>query len=440
MKIVRKRKKSWKYETIVDEVLDSILRETVVGGRTQVFKDDCFTNMFSCDANSHYPSVELDSRNTWPNYSKLKEIDYKKFNLEEIEKLEGGIYVHWLRPESDKFGFISVRDKKKNTLNWSKHEGERWVTLCEYRFMKKLGYALTPRPYKFIQTKSKLNPETEEIETYKFEKDIVAIVCPKLKSSPFEAVRKWYYKRLEMKKQDNEKEQLVKLLMNAGSFGKWVELNYDQRISTHYVWENNFAPEGWNFDEVTKHDDEVYGYVKNPIAKRAVNTANILGAYVTAYARIRLYEMFEYCGIENLVYCDTDSVKYIDNNVSFPNELMGTDLGQWTIEHQYDFFQAIKPKQYKCHIIAQEDRTNGKLVNCDIWKLRIKGVNIKGVVLLLWRKKHKTGQPTKAFTHEVLSKLDLKQVLEYERLIGLKESFRRGLDAGKWTIQSKKMR
>lgn len=438
--IVKKRKKSWRYETIIHEELDSILRDAVVGGRTQVFQDEIFGSMLSCDANSHYPSVELDERNSWPDFSKLNAVSFDGFDLDGIEKMEGGIYVHWLKPDSDKFGFVSIRNKKTNTLNWTQHEGERWMTLCEFRFLKTLGYALTPLPYKWNMKRSKINIETEEIEYEEIEKIIVAIVCPQLKINPFEAVRKWYNKRLELKKLDNEKEQLVKLLCNAGSFGKWIELNFDQRISTNIIWENNFAPHGWEFDRVVEYNDEVYGYVKDPVAKRAKNTANILGAYVLSYARIRLYEMFVHVGVDNLIYCDTDSVKYLDNNVIFPKEILGENLGQWTIEHRYDFFQAIKPKQYKCHIIEQEDRATGNLVSCDIWKIRIKGVNVKGVVLLLWRKQHKTGQPTSSFTHEILRDLDLKHIMEYERLIGLKESFRRNIDAGKWTVQSKKMR
>ena len=75
-----------------------------------------------------------------------------------------------------------------------------------------------------------------------------------------------------------------------------------------------------------------------------------------------------------------------------------------------------------------------------MWKLRIKGVNIRGVILKKWRDEYMLGQPTDDFTLSVLKHLQLSDRMVYERLIGIRESFRRGLEAGEWMEQSKQLR
>ena len=438
-----KKSRSWKYKAVHNRVdLDIIARECLTGGMTRVFKDHpIVTPSFGIDERAAYQSIMIDPNNTWPDFTKLESIIWDDNpNLESVLKYEGAVHVHWLRPDSDKIGAVATRDPKTNNLDWNKYEGTRWVTMCQARFLIDRGYTLTPIPYAYEKTRTKINDEEERV-TWNEVITIYAIVCPALDFNPFEVVGEWYDKRIELKNNDDPRELLVKLLMNAGSFGKWVEINFDQRLASEMEWEDHYSDE-WEFKGVQEIDGEMIGYVKNPIPKRASNTANLMGAYICDYARMALLRMGDLIGYEHLIYCDTDSWKIAlpIEGCYIPDHLMGRELGQWAIENEMDYFHAIKPKQYKTHFISKEDRTTGDLIKCDIWKIRIKGVNVKGVIKHLWLEKYDTGEPTPEFSHEVLSQLCLADKMRFERLVGIRESFRRNLEAGKWMIQDKQNR
>jgi len=401
--------------------------------------------MFSMDANSMYASVEL-LNDRWPDFTRLSAVLYttpEASTLELVLEKEGSVHVHWLRPESDLIGAVATRDVKTGNLIWTEMEGTRWITLLQARFLIKRGYILTPVPFIYERTTVSNNAETGEAEEGEPEiNPIYAIVCPRLTFNPFDEVRRHYEKRLEMKKAGDPREKLVKFILNAGSFGKWVELNQETRIANECDWCFEFSD--WDFSAVQEIDGEMIGYVKDPIPKRAGNTANILGAYITDYARMNLLTLADRFPYESLIYCDTDSLKInlsLEEGLKYiPEGLIGRDLGQWCIEHEMDFFHALKPKQYKAHFISKEDTRTGELVDCDMWKLRIKGVNIRGVILKKWRDEYMLGQPTDDFTLSVLKHLQLSDRMVYERLIGIRESFRRGLEAGEWMEQSKQLR
>ena len=442
--LVKKIKKSWKYETVHNRPdLDTILRETLTGGRVQVFDNKPFEGL-SCgiDARSMYPSVQqLNDR--WPDFGKLKAVLFGKgCTVDQVIEKEGGIHVHWLRPGSDQLGAVASRDPKTGNLVWSEKEGTRWLTMAKARFLLKRGYTLTPVPYVYERTTAKFDEETGETGEHIESNAIYAIVCPKLKFNPFTEVKNWYDKRLKMKDQGDSRQLLCKILMNSGSFGKWVENNQDIRIATEA--DAHFEFDSWEFNAVQSFGGEMVGYVKDPVIKRAKNTANILGAYITDYARIQLLEMADRFDPGQIMYCDTDSLK-VKHSVEevkqiVPDHLIGREMGQWGYENEHDFFHALKPKQYKAHYISKEDSRTGDLIPCDIWKLRIKGVNIKGVIMKMWRDEFTLGRPTDDFTLEVLKNLKLSDRMEYDRLIGIRESFRKGSTAGAWIVQSKQLR
>ena len=186
------------------------------------------------------------------------------------------------------------------------------------------------------------------------------------------------------------------------------------------------------------------GYVTDPTPKRAANTMNILGCYITDMARAELLTMADRFPVEKLAYCDTDSLKVMmpleEGLKLVPPDKMGRELRQWAVENEHDFFQAIAPKQYKVHFISKEDSRTGELVECDAWKIRIKGVNMRGVIEKMWLEEFKTGRPTDDFTYAILKDLQLHDKMKYDRVIGLRESLRRGIVAGEWTEQENQLR
>jgi len=442
--LVKKIKKSWKYETVHNRAdLDTILRDCLVGGRVQCFDTDPYEGI-SCgiDARSFYPSVEQTNKR-WPDFGKLKAVLFtSSSNLNDVIEREGGVHVKWTRPDSDKLGAVASRCPKTGNLVWTEKTGTRWLTMLKARYLLERGYTLEPVPYVYERTTARFNEDTGETEPFIEANTIFAIVCPKLKFNPFEEVKRWYDKRIELKNAKDPRQFLVKILMNAGSFGKWVEINQDIRIASESDAHYEFSD--WEFNAVQDFSGEMIGYVKDPILKRAKNTANILGAYITDAARIELLRMADNFDPDNLLYCDTDSwkVKHSLEEVLaiVKPEMLGRELGQWAVENEHDYFHALKPKQYKAHYISKEDSSTGDLVKCDIWKLRIKGVNVKGVIEKMWRDEFKFGRPTDDFTLDVLKNLKLSDRMVYDRLIGIRESFRRGQTAGAWLEQSKTLR
>jgi len=380
--LYQKKKKHWKYECIVNEPeLDDICRLAMVGGRTQVFVDTEIegNNVYGIDANSMYPSQQCDENNTYPDFRNMKALT--KWDSKLIDTKEGCVYVGWKRPDNDKIGLLSARNER-GTLDWTLEEGERWITFAEYR--------------KAIEENYSLNVKVDKESGY------CAIVMNRLNYNPFGIVKEWYELRLQMKADNDPNEFCIKILLNSGGFGKYVERNKD----TVLIEEQDMVSLSgdWEFSGVSQHDGLNYGYANAEEFKRADTTANIMGAYITAYARINLYDVGKAIGHEHLLYCDTDSWKHTNPDVICPFD--GDDLGEWKLENISDYWWSVAPKQYKYHQIQNED---GEAT--DKWVARIKGVNLRNMDA---------------------EHVNLKGEVVYPHLTGIKESWRRGTTAGEW--------
>jgi len=402
--LFRKKKKSWKYESIVNNPeIDDICRKSMVGGRTQVWDrtEQVGKRMFGVDAASHYPSQMTDENNTYPDFRNMATVsDLSKMNgkLESIlDTHEGCMYVNWKRPESDKIGLFCHQETKVNGagktvnvggLDWTKEEGTRWITFPEYRKALSVGYEMD------IQ----------------MDDGICAVIMKRLEYNPFQCVKDWYNLRKEMKANNDPNEFVIKILLNAGGFGKFVERN-----QSSVICEEQDIPMGFRFSPVQGDDDYMYGYALETdedgedLFQRADGTANIIGAYITSYARIGLYEVGVEIGFEHLLYCDTDSWKHTNADMICPKQ--GTSLGSWALEQEYDYWHSVAPKQYKYHAIEDDG------IKCDTWKARIKGCNLNG---------------------QVMQKVDLVGEQAFNMIAGLKTSWRSDLQqAGEWFVQRK---
>ena len=403
-KIVRKIKNSWKYQAVVnDHFADTICRLALVGGRTQVFNDEAqLVKTVGIDARSMYPSAQqpgqiqvgaTEIEKTWPNPTAYGRVAPGELASDWMD-FEGAVHVHWERPGSDELGAIADVNKD-GLLDWTLDRGTRWITIAQYRYAKALGYYLELTPY-FTQE------EGVALE-------LVAILTTKLNYNPFEAVKNWYDYRLKLRAEGDPRQILVKLLCNAGSYGKWVEQHSDQVICLENDFVHNYD-NSWDFDLVSGS----CGYASRKTVKRAKNSAHCIGAYITDYARMSLNEMGRHIGVQYLLYTDTDSWKYIQaGSLELPGELMGSELGQWAIEQVMDFSHFVAPKQYKYHAIQDDGEDS------DIWRLKVKGCSL--------------GRLTQAEIEE----FDLKGQANYERVIGIRESWRKGTQAGTWVQQEK---
>ena len=350
-RIFRKKKKSWKYETIVEnEDLDDICRKAMVGGRTQVLQNhEVFGDTYAIDAKSMYPSQQTDPNKVFPDYRKQTGVK----TMQEVRDLwragetEGAIYVEWTRPKSDKLGYLSGRNED-GRLDWMLESDKRWITMLEYRYATTLGYKLVPM----------LSDD-----------GYMAILMPPLTYNPFGVVRKMFDARTAKKKAGDAGEFFLKILMNAGGFGKFVERNKESFLMTEKAFIHN--EKGLVGFARQKHYDgkDKLGWAFATEWRRGSTTANIMGAYITAHARHNLYEIGQKIGPEYLIYCDTDSWKHTNGKVICPDQ--GNDLGDWVHENTYAYWHSLRPKQYKYHSVMQDGKPE------DVWGMKIKGVNLR---------------------------------------------------------------
>jgi uncharacterized protein YeeX (DUF496 family) len=123
----------------------------------------------------------------------------------------------------------------------------------------------------------------------------------------------FYTKRMEAKKQKNEVlTKLYKLFLNS-LYGKFGEKN------NHYEKIGEADPKIISVEKVYNADTDEFYYIKtfgggifrknnDPDNMESMNSFPAIAAHVTAYARMKLWEVIETAGLENVYYCDTDSV------------------------------------------------------------------------------------------------------------------------------------
>ena len=396
-----KKEKGWKYRTTVKNTqADDIARLSMVGGRTQCFKTEEVKGLITgIDANAFYPSIMVDEENKWPDFRSqtiIREVENSLINI--IDEVEGCIHVKWKRPDSDRIGLFA-QTNDDGLLDWTLKSGERWISFPEYRFAISQGYDLTICI-------------DEEV-------DACAVICERMEYNPFkDVITSWYDERLKRKNQGDPSEFALKILLNAGGFGKFLERNTDTMITTEETWIS--MPEGWNFTGVSKDEAMSYGYATKEEYTRADTTANLMGAYILSYARIALWEVANEIGFEHLVYCDTDSWKHTNPLIISP--LAGDGLGQWKHENTYSLWHSTRPKQYKYHSIWDEKRGT-----VNQWGARVKGCSLAKAA-------NDAGINYDLFCKE----LDLNGTITFEGVVGIKESWRsKETRAGQWVIRTK---
>lgn len=80
-----------------------------------------------------------------------------------------------------------------------------------------------------------------------------------------------------------------------------------------------------------------------------------MGIFITSYSRLYLIETINHIGIDNFVYCDTDSIHYINNPSLDGLDIHPSRLGAWDYEGHYTDGYYIRAKKY---CLKQDD---GKL-------------------------------------------------------------------------------
>jgi hypothetical protein len=167
-----------------------------------------------------------------------------------------------------------------------------------------------------------------------------------------EYVEFFYRKRMEYKEQGNTAfAAIAKLFLNSlyGKFGqrgeRWVEVGEDKSGTAFAEWYEIDIHTGEK-RRMRSLFGKVYVHVRE---SESFNSFPAIAAHVTSYARMRLWEIMKKAGVENVFYCDTDSV-FVDEegyrNLCRYQEIDDKELGKLKLEGAYRWMVLRGCKDY----------------------------------------------------------------------------------------------
>jgi len=317
------------------------------GGRTEALKRGSFKNYSYYDFNSLYPSVMLNAYpdpNSW-RHNKKNCVDY-------IENFDGIADVDIYCPDMN-IPLLPLRHDNKLIFPTGNFRG--WYTHVELRRAIQLGYVIK-KVYKTHYTKTTCRPFTNYVNDL-------------------------YNKRLGYKELGSPMEYVTKILLNSlyGKFGQKFE-DRDNWIPAHNVTMKQLASFKW----FTRIGDYIFYKQSKPPSSFCIP---LWAAYVTAYARIKLFDAMIRC---DPIYVDTDSL------ITKKSYATSMDLGALKLEMDIEAGVVVKPKLYA---IKPVDGT---------WKVKAKGLGFKLVIA-------------------DFVKLLINKKVSYTKFVKFKEAMRRGL-------------
>jgi len=290
-----------------NEKIDSIFRKSYYGGRTEVFKHLFESKnendvLYYYDFNSLYPYVMEKYPYPLPiadNYEYVEKYDPSKLSI---------CYVYAKTPPNLKIPVLPYRTKE-GKLIFPTGEFYGFYTSSEINLALSQGYTI------------------DFIHIYQFkETDYI--------------FKNWVDKHYQEKMNAPNKtiKTIAKLRLNSlyGKFGQRMELKDLKEISKE---------EAFNDTEHIKYKIGSHYYIE--VDKKDIYSDFIhseIASFITSNARVELYEMMLKAGLDNIYYCDTDSIL---TSTKLPDEYADDKiLGKMKLEHIVKNYVAIAPKLY----------------------------------------------------------------------------------------------
>ena len=213
--------------------------------------------------------------------------------------------------DSDELPLLPYRHDNKLIFPKGKFKG--WYTHIELRTAIKHGYTIL-KVYETISYSLMFSPYSKYINIL-------------------------YDKRLKAKKKGDSSQLIYKLLMNS-LYGKFGERKHQKTV--HFDLLNMNKEETLKFqdnkiDTTITINEDGKGYYTIDEECTSNHVFPILPVYVTAYARIKLWEVAR---LVDPYYMDTDSI------ITKSELKHGKGLGELDLEHNIDKGIFIKPKMY----------------------------------------------------------------------------------------------
>lgn len=303
---------------------DQNYRQFYFGGRTQCFQRGTFRNVTAFDIKSSYPKAMME-------YHPCGEFLHRRDNLEGMTREE--IQRSFIILDCYSSGAFPMRTQSAQGLDFPHRQDTYNVTGWEYIAAKELGLIENER---IISVRS-----PEKTITFK----------------PY--VEHWFnYKEAHNKKTHPIEYTIGKIMMNSlyGKLAQNPERYFDWRImpigsplpcNTPHIGKDGFCKicefneydhgwlkyvqyEGKEFHHRPSLWKYHYRYGIEWEAKKIYKNV-ATGASITGYARAALLRGIHSVGIDNVIYCDTDSLVVKEGTDTSRLDL-GKQLGQWDTE------------------------------------------------------------------------------------------------------------
>lgn len=316
------------------ERIDDFVRSAYFGGLVALSSNKTFTNVFTYDINSSYPYTMREFGVPYGTYAQT-------YFLE--PDIPGIYHVRVQTPDDLVFPILPKRIKKGKSdyIIWAQGVFDTCVTNIELDFAIKHGYKIL-KIYEGIVWNEVIYPFGEFVD-----------IC--------EATRR--------KHKNTHFEMVAKLMQNSvyGKFGSRKER------TELFVPHDDIDFEGafpWGSSEKLWIRDQ---YIES------IQSLPQWAVFITARARLNLLERIYDLGVDNVIYCDTDS---ITTTQTLAKEYMGDAYGKFKLEKIWATFRAIAPKVY----VGELD--TGKMLGA------VKGIPKKKMTEANYRELMQNGQIT----------------------------------------------
>ena len=301
-----KNKGQSEWSTQINQSAENAAQKAYYGGRVEIHgvAGHEYHDVVSYDRNSMYPTVMLYE---YPDPTSVKKCT-------DLDSLLDSDFLFWGRfhmvADDDAILFLpNTNDEGRRDYKTTEFDG--YLCSPEVRYALENGWRVVESSDIWFATKS---------------------------MRPFrQFVNQFYTMRKQMKDDNDEREVLVKLMLNA-LYGVFATKGHQERIENPDEIDEIMNEEGWR-DEWTTHIWNTEGGEFYLLAVGCEpppeHTCFAWAAFVTSYARVDLDSAIrEIQSIgKQVVYCDTDSVHFADFNPSEPLPLsIGGELGQWQLE------------------------------------------------------------------------------------------------------------
>jgi hypothetical protein len=316
----------------LSEDQEAFVRKTYFGGRTEIFRMSG-ENLYYYDFNSLYPTVMLEDmpvgQPCW-----VKSYHPNRIGFYRITANISGLKIPPLPVLKD------------NKLFFPEGTGEFYTTSAEIELLKKL------------------NQKFDVLEGIVFDKK-----APIFK----EYVQYMFNERIKHGK--GTMENLVCKLLANSLYGKFGQ----KRDNIELIFSDN-PPNG------SKPYDEAFGLYTIEKPSRSRFILPYLASYITSRARVKLYEKFLEVGLDNVWYCDTDSI------ITDKHLPTGDGLGDLKLEYNIKRGVFLQPKAYCLDLASPVTDEKGRKIQQIV---RVKGMKEIKVGIAEFISALKTGEMSK---------------------------------------------